>query len=334
MLMRFAKRQSVLFALIITCFLLTITACANPERNDGIPISDCPGKTYSSEDLVDLLAPSEAGATYLSADCYHIYGGSSGATPYFYKISISNHDTMYNTLPRKVYNSVIVGDYIWGTEGPSSLTCSTIQQIDKNTLEVVWSDGVTVRDGRAIVYDGKHIWIADRDVSRKLHRIDPVTRKIMSYAGIVLAGARHFVFDGTYLWLSCSEGNAVLRINPEDQSVTTVAGITGAWGICYDGENIIVAGLSGYICKINPITATITADITLANCSWLCHCSFDGNNVWIADNAKNEIRIIDRVTLALLDTRPTLSKPLGAMYDGYYQWIPVENNIRIMKMTP
>lgn len=272
----------------------------------------------------------------MSADCYHVYVGnaSSSTTPYFYRISIANHEVTYKALPKRVFNSVVVGDYIWATGGLPSPTYTLIQQIDKKTLEVVWSDETTVIDGRAIAYDGKYVWLADRSTSGKLHRINPATRKIVSYPGIVLEGARHFAFDGTYLWLSCNIANAVLRINPDDpDAAVTVSSINDAWGICFDGENIIVAGISGNIFKINPETATIIHSVTLADCSFLCHCSFDGTNVWIADNMENDIKIIDHETLDLIDTKQTLTKPLGTLYDGKYHWIPVEQNIKIEKMT-
>lgn len=294
----------------------------------------CPGKTYSNATFADLNGPAETGPAYATADCDYIYVGNlaTAPQPYVYRISIADNSVHYQSIPKRIFNLVVAGDYLWTTEG-SAAPFSTIQQIDKKTLTVVWSNATVVQDGRAIAFDGTFVWIADRGANQKLHRINPQTREMQSYDGIVLGAARHFAFDGTYLWLTCSDANAVIRINPSDRSFTVVSGITRAWGVCFDGRSIIVAGETGFIAKVNPTTATIASSTTIPGSSWLCHCSFDGQYVWIADNIVNDVKIIDRDTLAVVGTKSAYARPLGAIFDGKYQWISTETSVRLMKLT-
>ncbi|MBN2159954.1 MAG: hypothetical protein JW807_11210 [Spirochaetes bacterium] len=333
--------KKILQPVIILFSLFMLISCYDTDQDSDyakwiwLLNNNCSGKINTTLTYVDLNGPSEIGASYASRDSCNIYVGSAypSSAPYIYSISIATNDVTYNSIPRRISNSVIVGKYIWGTEGPATSGFSSIQKINKYTLEVVWSEDTIVNDGRAIAYDGQYVWIADRGAAQKLHRVNPTTHSIESYTGIVLAGARHMTFFGNYLWLTCNGSNAVVRIDPSDRTFTVVSSIPGAWGICYDDTHIIVAGSAGYICKIDPATAAIAQDTTLADCSWLCHCSFDGQYVWITDNTRDEVKIIDHDSLALVETKSALEQPLGCVYDGIHQWVTSQLNIRIEKMT-
>lgn len=295
----------------------------------------CQSFTRSSSAYIDLNGTGEAGSVSYERECGTVYIGGFGASPntYIYRINLSTDEIYSRVLPRRAYRMVIAGDYIW-TAGPTgSVGACYLQKVDKNTLESVWENNTAFDDVRALVFDGTYIWAADRGTGQRLHRINPATNEITSYTGIVQAGARHMCFDGTYLWISCSDSNSVVRVNPLDRTYTVVGSLTGAWGICYDGSDIIVAGATGNIYRINPGTAAVTLSNTISGCSWLCHADYDGTYVWAVDNTNNNVRIINPADLTLVDTKATQTKPGKSHYDGMYHWVLHENSLRLLKLT-
>lgn len=296
---------------------------------EGFHNGPCPDKAYSTTLTADLNGTSEVGATSVVFDCYYAYVGGFGPTPYMYKINLATHETTYAAISYTAYDSVLVGDYIW-TVGATS---PGIQKINKHTLNVEWSNISEPNDARSITFDGTYLWSADRGIARRLHRINPSDNTITSYTGIIGDSARRMCFDGKYIWVTCSGANSVLRIDPADRSVTTIGSITAAWGICYTGKYIIVAGATGYVAQIDPASATVTNSTTLLNCLWLCHCGYDGRYAWITDIDRNEMKIINPETLALVNTQATQSRPFNCTYDGKYMWIIMSAYAKIMKLT-
>jgi hypothetical protein len=311
----------------LCCAVILWVSCSNFINDYADKENDpCPGKSWSSETYVDLNGPNETGSVGIVADCYYMYvGGRYDTTPYIYKISIATHEINYAVIPKNVFSSIIVGNYIWAVGGGTS-----IQKINRNTLSVEWSNS-TMDDPRSTAFDGTYIWCADRGITQNLHRIHPTNYTIDSYSGIVQSGARHMVFDGRYLWLTCSLSSSVLRIDPNDRTYSTIS-VSNAWGICYTGEYIIVAGAGGVISKIDPQTAAEVDSVTIPGCSWLCHCSFDGTYVWCPDNSYNNIRIIDPADLSLVNTMITQNMPIFSYSDGKYQWVTAESSIHIDKL--
>lgn len=297
--------------------------------------SSCPPFIHSSSEYIDLNEPSEEGSASYARECATVYIGGFSETPsYIYKINITTDEIISKEIPRKAYRMVLANDYIW-TSGPDiSFDGCYLQKIDKNTLESVWEDNQAFDNVRALIFDGTYIWGADRGENKKLHRINPVTNEIDSYTGIVQPGARHMCFDGTYIWISCNVNSTVVRVNPLDpiHDHNVIKNINGAWGICYDGSSIIVAGAGGDIYKIDPATTTVTMHNSISGCNWLCDANYDGTYVWIVDNNKNNVRIIDPVDLTLVDTKETLTMPGKSHYDGMHHWILHENKIRILKL--
>jgi hypothetical protein len=331
-------------AIILSAHIIALsaTSCSDmiqDSRSNVFPLlsssTQCPVPTSAMNTYLDLTGPSEIGAVSVSMDCEYLYiCGSYNVQPYIYKISIATNEITYANIPNRSHSSVIVGNYIWTVEGygqPKG-SCS-LQKINIISLDTAWVDETVLDDARSITYDGRYLWCADRGSSQMLHRVDPQTHAITSYSGIVQSGARHMLFDGNWLWLSCSDSSSVVRINPLNLTYTVLNGIINAWGICYDGKSIIVAGSNGNIYQINPSTTTIT-DSTTITASWLCHCSFNGRHVWITEYSGLKVMIIDPSSLDLLDVRTDITdNPFMSISDGTFQWILRSGNPRILKMT-
>ena len=328
--------------MIIILFTIPAISCSDmiqDSRQNVFPLlsysRQCPVPTTAMNTYLDLTGPSEIGAVSVSMDCHHLYVcGYYDVQPYIYKISIATNDITYANMPNRSHGSAVVGNYIWTVEGhgQGKGNCA-LQKIDMKTLDTVWVNETVLHDVRSITYDGRYVWCADRGLSQMLHRIDPQTHAITSYAGIVQSGARHMIFDGNWLWLTCSDSSSVVRINPVDLTYAVLNGIINAWGICYDGNSIIVAGSSGNIYKFHPTTTAIINSTTIT-ASWLCHCSFDGRHVWITDHSGLKVMIIDPSSLDLLDVRTDITNtPFMSISDGTFQWILRSGNPRILKMT-
>jgi streptogramin lyase len=311
-------------AVLLISFVLV--RCNLGRDHGGIDPEETCDVVYSSVDYVDLDGPSETGAVALASDCHHIYASGRLVAPqYLYRIDKTTNATDYKAVDHMIFQMRLVGDYLWTVGGDA------IQKIDKNTLLVVWSDedAAAYDDLRALGYDGTYLWAADRGASQMLHRIDPATNAVVSYPGIVAAGARHFAFDGAYLWLTCSDAGSVTRIDPGDRSFDTIAVPGSPWGICWDGTAVIVAGASGRMSRIDPVAITETDTNTIAGASWLCHCAFDGDHVWIADNVTEDVKLVDPDTLDLADTRTTSGRAIVSHYDGRHVWVVSETSVRL-----
>ncbi len=141
----------------------------------------------------------------------------------------------------------------------------------------------------SICFDGnENLYICDIDN----HRIRVVNRQsgvITTFLGngrktplpdgarigeIPVSGPRALDFDGQDLWLALREGNAVYRINMQNQNVTHIAGLGGPNGYAGDGGPATVATLAG--------PKGIAVD--------------DKGNIVIADTESHTIRRIDGKT--------------------------------------
>ncbi|MFH0975659.1 MAG: hypothetical protein V1874_07730 [Spirochaetota bacterium] len=325
--------------IIIILFFASLCFCSNNTNDSEIQQTPkCQPYFYSSETYINLNGPSETGSVSFAQECEYLYIGGFANPPnaYLYKINISTHELIYKAIPQKAYRMVLVGDYLWtagGSTGAAGIGSFYLQKINKNSLESEWEDHSTFDDVRALAYDGKYIWAADRGTTKRLHRINPETNEIYSYEGIILDGARHMCFDGTYLWVTCSSSGSIVRIKPEDRSFTVINGLSNVWAICFDGINIIAACMTGNIYKIDTATAAVIQSSTLTDCLWLCHADYDGKYIWITDNSNANVKIVNPLDLSLIDTIDTLAMPHKSHYDGKYQWILHEDNVRLFKLS-
>ncbi|MBN2353661.1 MAG: hypothetical protein JXD23_13900 [Spirochaetales bacterium] len=309
--------------IILGLFFLFLSDCSD-MLNDLLHPGGS-GRIYSSETSCILDGTGETGAFCVDTDGDYMYMGGAGPGKYLYRVSIADNSLIGTPLPALVFRLIVVGDYIW--------TCSrtVFQKVNRHTMAVEWSDAATAVDSRSFAFDGTYVWAADRGTNL-LYRINPATNELTSYAGIVQNGSRYMRFINGYLWVTCSDSNSVVKINPVDRTFTVIPGITGAWGVCYDGADVFAAGMAGWLYKIDPSGATVVDSSLISGCAWLCDAVFDGTRVWCADNGLDDVKIIDPATLAVLDTRSTPAMPHMACFDGKYVWVANESSTTVVKL--
>ena len=140
---------------------------------------------------------------------------------------------------------------------------------------------------RAMCYGGGGLWVAaDRG---GVSKIDPnnYTGHPLTFLGQLTT--KGICYDGANIWVTNSDGNSVVKLNPEDGSIIGIYEVGLApYGICFDGMNIWVANKgSDSVTKLRAndgiVLGTYTVGIAPVS---VC---FDGLNIWVANSGSNSL---------------------------------------------
>lgn len=102
------------------------------------------------------------------------------------------------------------GEFLWSC-GDETDGASAIFKIDPDTLNVEEAFATPGHAPSALCFDGRNIWISDRDAGR-IDRLDPETGKITR--SVTTPGFSPFgmAWDGRYLWLTDSGTGRLYRL--------------------------------------------------------------------------------------------------------------------------
>jgi len=139
----------------------------------------------------------------------------------------------------------------------------------------------------AMCYGGGFLWAAtDR---RGVFKIDPNNYKERPITFLGQLSTKGICYDGANIWVTNSDGNSVVKLNPEDGSIIGIYEVGLApHGICFDGANIWVANeASNSVTKLRAYDGTVlgTYAVGIAPVS-VC---FDGLNIWVANSGSNSL---------------------------------------------
>lgn len=145
-----------------------------------------------------------------------------------------------------------------------------------------------------ILWDGANLWITD-DGDSKLKRIDPSNGVVLE-AVPGFPGANKLLFDGTNLWVSNFGGASVTVVRAVGSlrgsvlATLTGNGLSGPYGIAFDGERVLVCNYES-----NSVSLFKASDLTpLGNLSTGANshpeaARSDGVNFWIVRPPLNDM---------------------------------------------
>jgi YVTN family beta-propeller protein len=158
--------------------------------------------------------------------------------------------------------------------------------------------------------------------------------------------------DGTAT-MTCTDGTSVtFGEDPVANTVTARALVGGSpFGVGFDGTNIWVAtdlgaygpagpdgiygndvGLSDWVRKVDPVTNTVTATVTVGSNPTAV--AFDGTNIWVTNYGSGTVSKIDPVTDTVTATVTVGSNPNGVGFDGTNIWVTNYGSGTVSKIDP
>jgi serine/threonine protein kinase len=143
----------------------------------------------------------------------------------------------------------------WLAEGSDAVWAAsfrTISRIDPETSEVlprpseVWGP---------MAYGFRSLWV----LAEELERLSPASMQRL--ATVELPGSSVDIATGHgSVWVSDEEGDAVLRVDPRDESLARTYGVGGsALGVAVATDTIWAATEAGTIARIDPLTDEVTS---------------------------------------------------------------------------
>jgi len=178
----------------------------------------------------------------------------------------------------------------------------------------------------AVFINGK-VW-ATVDGQHKVKRIDPSTWTVDLDISTHNKPFRMIAADGS-LWIACFDADSVRRINPDTgATITTITtGDQPNWfDVDPDTGLIYIACYTGNIIQvINPATNGISTLATLSS-DFPHHAMPLYNELWVACSGSAKIKIFDKVTGTLKQTKTVGPNPPSLCFDGSSVWHGCGNN--------
>jgi hypothetical protein len=184
----------------------------------------------------------------------------------------------------------------------------------------------------ALASDGINLWVSSGTTLLKLRASDGAT---LATAAIP-AGAGGLAFDGFNIWVTTGtfSNPGLARVQASNAAVTLTVPLPAAGpveAILFDGSSIwVTQGGGGGLLKIRPgdgvIVGTFDPGILPLGLT------FDGANIWVADNAATvrKIRASDGVTVGTFPM--TNFFPVDIVFDGTAVWVTSQNGNAVKRL--
>ncbi|MEO8658057.1 MAG: hypothetical protein ABI693_06285 [Bryobacteraceae bacterium] len=170
--------------------------------------------------------------------------------------------------------------------------------------------------GTALLFDGVSLWASDQSHGRLL-RMRPSDGAVLQTLAVGTPGP--LATDGINLWVSSGNTLLKLRAS-DGSTLASLDIPTGAGGLAFDGLNlwVLTGGFSDpAVVRVQATSAKATLRLQLTAGRPAESILFDGTSVWIAQNGLVKIRPTDGV---ILDTFSGGLEPLGLTFDGANIW--------------
>ncbi|MBN1632686.1 MAG: transglutaminase [Ignavibacteria bacterium] len=154
-----------------------------------------------------------------------------------------------------------------------------------------------------ICFDGKNLWVADRETD-KLYYISPDDGKIIREIESPSYWPMGLAWDGQYLWNADFRGltdiaedlnGMIFKIDANDGTIlkTLDAPSKSPVGLCWDGQYLwCVDDKADKVIQFSPVDGTTIKSFKspAADATGIC---FDGKYLWISDRVTDEIYMVD-----------------------------------------
>jgi hypothetical protein len=219
-------------------------------------------------------------------------------------------------------------------------------------------------------FDGELLWIPNFDANR-ITAFNPRTRAtVFDLATPTAPIAAAYTGDEIVVVANA----AISRINPNTGTIatTSVAGLTSAQDIAFNGKNILVSSwTTNRVHAFSPYSVTQVSQwgpfaqprgiLPMGDVTWVAsagdgtikiisdtaptesfsvggnpaYMAFDGSRVWITDGAEfGAVRVVNPVTRTVISTVNTNGQTLGLSFDGKAMWIADWSNERVLRFEP
>lgn len=212
--------------------------------------------------------------------------------------------------------------YVANNHHMASPVSSEIAVIDLETMDLITTISIGAGGCRHCVHDGEKLWVAQSGPDN-LKRIDLTTNTVDLTISMSGTPFRMFFAFGS-VWLALYSSHIVRRINPSDGS--TIADIScGPGPNWFDAdENYVYVGCYGtlpYVTdstarRIDPLTNTVQKTYTLAGGDCPHHVFPISNEVWVACSGSHKIKVFNKESGALIQTKDVPQNPPSLCFDG------------------
>ena len=184
----------------------------------------------------------------------------------------------------------------------------------------------------ALVTDGINLWVSSGNSLLKLRASDGATLATASIPG----GAGGLAFDGFNVWVITGtfSNPGLARVQASSATVTLTVPLPPGGpveAILFDGSSIwATQGGGGGLLKIRPSDGSILG--TFEPGILPLGLTFDGANIWVADNAATvrKIRASDGVTVGTFPM--TNFFPVDIVFDGTAVWVTSQSGNAVKKL--
>jgi hypothetical protein len=187
--------------------------------------------------------------------------------------------------------------------------------------DVVESKPIPWRWTTGLTWDGKYLWIADRE-SQILYKIDPTTGESIEAIHAPGFWPMGLAWDDKYLWCVDMDKQQIFKIDTKSGTVkkTIYCSAEQPQDLAWDGKYLWVSdNRADKIYKIDPGDGTVVASFASPSSSPTGLC-FDGNYLWVADRGKDEIYMITDEGDVIVTIPSPFHVPHGLAWDGEYLW--------------
>ena len=217
-----------------------------------------------------------------------------------------------------------------------------------------------------IVFDGANIWVVN-SLSGTLSKFRPSDGALLATVSVGEV-AQRMAYDGTNLWLVNYNIGGILKVRPSDGYILTATSIKGATGIAFDGGTMWVNG-NGVIDQLRVSDMAILKSVSVPcnvlelfyegiNVWGVCPASnqvlkfpinsttpqlqtvgsypvgltFDGANIWVANEFSGTVTKLNGLNMAVLGTYTVGSYPESVEFDGANIWVANEGSSTLTKL--
>jgi outer membrane protein assembly factor BamB len=182
-------------------------------------------------------------------------------------------------------------------------------RIDPSTNEVTHTVAIGGSYATGSVLVAKRLWALDF-TDQQVVGVDPATRKIVAKVPVGIDGG-WLIGDAEAVWAIGNDANELIRIDPATLKVTRLKtdATCGSTPLAAGGAIWLVSG-SGHLCKVDPKTGTISAQMDgLGNPRAL----FWGANRILVANDEGGAVVVDPATMTI---EATVAPPPAGTFQG------------------
>ncbi len=173
-----------------------------------------------------------------------------------------------------------------------------------------------------LAWDGKYIWLCDRD-AQWIYAIEPSVGSIVDSLRCPAFSPLGLTFGGGYLWISEYDKELIYKVDLKEKRVVDVIGSPGSvtTGLAWHNGYLWASDASERkIFRLDPSDGTPLASIK-APSRYPSGLTFAGDYLWVSDRINDKIYLVEPENgWVILSFKSPGPYPRGLAFDGNYLW--------------